>query len=422
MMDSVERDSNWQHLLAKLSTVGSHWIEFNIEVSGLTSRRVAETICERLSKATADDNFTTKSSVEPVKALPKRRFADIEGFKHVFVKDLLDGPPDRNIQILCWLKSRPRDLGAMLFLPVCDSTGTIQVVVEKSKVPYWAEIRAWKAESSIIISGTVRASRGSREIVAQEVAIVSRSNRLLHPEIRKLDRNLLAQHNTDRLLASRHLYLRNPVLVALDLYRSKFMFSIHQWFRDHRFIDFSAPLITPSLLYESKSAIHISNLKANKPLYLSQFAGFYLEAAAHAHERVYNLGPSFRNESRTNRHLMEYWHIKAELCSGQMDDIMGFGGNISPGSFRSHVSKHKGVGGIAWNDASMHSNPLPKSILPTCDRDTKMPKKLLSVLTEYLQARRGIAYKALLWPRLDHAQASGIRTISVLCPSNRRLN
>jgi aspartyl/asparaginyl-tRNA synthetase len=47
-----------------------------------------------------------------------------------------------------------------------------------------------------------------------------------------------------------------------------------------------------------------------------------LEAAAHAHERVYNLGPSFRNESRTNCHLREYWHIKAEVCSGQISDII----------------------------------------------------------------------------------------------------
>ncbi|KAL8969364.1 MAG: hypothetical protein Q9197_004384 [Variospora fuerteventurae] len=251
-VDSVKRNSDTQHSLSKLSTVSSHWIEVGIEVSGLSSRRVAETIREHLSKATADENFTTKSSVEPVKALAERRFADIEGFKHVFVRDLLDGPPDRDIHILCWLKSRPRDLSAMLFLPVCDSTGTIQVVVEKSKISYWAEIRAWKAESSMIISGTVQACRGSREIVAQEVAIVSRSNRLLHPEIRKLDRELLANYNTDSLLASRHLYLRNPLLVALNSYRSKFMFCIHQWFRDHQFVDFSAPLITPSLLYESR--------------------------------------------------------------------------------------------------------------------------------------------------------------------------
>ena len=325
--DSDEREANLQRSLSKLSTVGSHLSEVDIEVSALTSCEVAEAICEHISKVTADDHFTTESSLEPVKALqvkalPEKQFADIEGFKHVFIKDLLDGPPDRDIQILCWLKSRPRDLSAMLFLPVCDSTGTTQVVVDKSKVPSWIELRALKSESSITVSGIVRANRESCEIVAQQVAIVSRSSRLLHPEIRKLDKDLLAHHNTDKLLASRHLYLRNPLLVALNLYRSDFMLSIHQWFEDHRFVNFSAPLITPSLLYEPKSAIHISNLKANKPLYLSQCAGFYLEAAAHAHERVYNLGPSFRNESRTNRHLMEYWHIKAELCSGQMDDII----------------------------------------------------------------------------------------------------
>lgn len=154
-MNSAGRDSNLQHSLSKLPTVRSHWIEIDIEVSGLTPRRVAETICERLSTATADDSFTTKSSVDPEEALPKRRLADIEGFKHVFVKDLLDGRPDHDVKILYWLKSRPRDSRAMLFLPVCDGTSTIQLVVRKSKVSYWAEIRAWKADSGINIYGTV---------------------------------------------------------------------------------------------------------------------------------------------------------------------------------------------------------------------------------------------------------------------------
>jgi asparaginyl-tRNA synthetase len=172
-----------------------------------------------------------------------------------------------------------------------------------------------------MVLGVLAFNRENLEIVAQEVTIVSKSARLLYPEIRKLDTDILAHHNTDKVLASRHLYLRNPLIMALNLYRSRFMSTIHQWFADHQFVDITAPLITPSILYEPNSAIHISNLKTNKALYLSQCAGFYLEAAAHAHERVYNLGPSFRNESRTNRHLMEYWHIKAELCSGQMNDI-----------------------------------------------------------------------------------------------------
>jgi len=99
-------------------------------------------------------------------------------------------------------------------------------------------------------------------------------------------------------------------------------FEIRQWFQKYHFVDSSAPIATPSLLCEANAAIHISNARKVRPLYLSQCAGFYLEAGAHAHERVYNLGPSFRNESRTNRHLMKYWHIKAELCSGKMDDII----------------------------------------------------------------------------------------------------
>lgn len=58
-------------------------------------------------------------------------------------------------------------------------------------------------------------------------------------------------------------------------------------------------------------------------LFLSQCAGFYLEAAAHAFERVFNMGPSFRGEeSRSKRHLMEYWYIKAEIAFGSREDII----------------------------------------------------------------------------------------------------
>ena len=258
----------------------------------------------------------------PVAALPRRCFAGISGFKHVFISNLHNGPQGRDARLLCWLMSRPRDHGAILFLPVGDSTGTIQVVAEKSKISSWDELKTLKPESSMMVSGVLAFNRKNLEIIAQEVTIVSKSTRLLYPEIRKLDTDILAHHNTDKVLASKHLYLRNPLFVALNLYRSRFMSTIHQWFADHQFVDITAPLITPSILYEPNSAIHISNLKTNKALYLSQCAGFYLEAAAHAHERVYNLGPSFRNESRTNRHLMEYWHVKAELCSGQMNDII----------------------------------------------------------------------------------------------------
>jgi asparaginyl-tRNA synthetase len=160
------------------------------------------------------------------------------------------------------------------------------------------------------------------DIVAHDVGIISKAASMLHPDIRHAGPSILASQNTHALLSHRHLYLRNPLILALNLYRSQCFSAVHDGFKAHQFVEIRTPLITPSILFEPSSAIHIRNLKTTEPLFLSQCAGFYLKAAAHAHERVYNLGPSFRNESRTNRHLMEYWHIKTELCSGDTNNIM----------------------------------------------------------------------------------------------------
>ncbi|KAH7166553.1 hypothetical protein EDB81DRAFT_878894 [Dactylonectria macrodidyma] len=245
------------------------------------------------------------------------------GFKHIFVIDLLQGPPGRDVRILCWLFSRPRHHGRLVFLLVGDSIGSIQVVAESSKVPCWLELKCLKPESSLVVFGSLALnSNGSTEIVAKNAEIISKATELLHPDIRNAGASLLDSRNTDSLLSHRHLYLRNPLVIALNDYRSQSFSAIHEWFKLHRFVDISTPLITPSILYEPNSAIHTSNVKSNRSLFLSQCAGSYLEVASHAHERVYNLGPSFRNESRTSRHLMKYWHIKAELCSGEMHDIM----------------------------------------------------------------------------------------------------
>lgn len=164
--------------------------------------------------------------------------------------------------------------------------------------------------------------RSGTELLVTNIEIISPARRTLTPSVRNTQLEILSSRYTDAVLKSRHIYIRNPFLAALQLFRSKAFYEMRVWFEKHRFVDFSAPLRTPSILHSPSAAIHISNLKETRPLYLSQGAGFYLEAGAHAHERVYNLGPSFRNDSRTNRHLMEYWHIKAELSSGAMDDII----------------------------------------------------------------------------------------------------
>lgn len=64
-------------------------------------------------------------------------------------------------------------------------------------------------------------------------------------------------------------------------------------------------------------------------VFLTQCVGFYLEAAVHAFEKVYNIGPSFRGEeSRSKRHLAEYWHVKAEVAFGDIEDIISIVENL----------------------------------------------------------------------------------------------
>ncbi|MHA1369904.1 MAG: amino acid--tRNA ligase-related protein, partial [Promethearchaeota archaeon] len=62
-------------------------------------------------------------------------------------------------------------------------------------------------------------------------------------------------------------------------------------------------------LYDERTAFNLDFFGTN--IFLTQCVAFYLEAAVHAFEKVYNIGTSFRREkSRSRRHLAEYWHVK----------------------------------------------------------------------------------------------------------------
>jgi asparaginyl-tRNA synthetase len=262
--------------------------------------------------------------------LHRQLFGNISGFKHLFIAEILTSPINSQVNFLAWVVSRPRSFGQLVFVDVVDSSGRVQVVVElhrfsRSNNP--TAISLLRPESSVYVQGTIIAQGASGlniEIRAHAIEVISAATAIaIEPPIRGHSQDVLSPQLTDKILSNRHLYLRNPILLSIGKFRSEVLFSMRKWFHSQSFLDISTPIITSSILYEPRSAISITGpVESNKPLFLSQCAGFYLEAAAHAHERVYNLGPSFRNESRTNRHLMEYWHVKAELTSGKLDDIM----------------------------------------------------------------------------------------------------
>jgi len=246
--------------------------------------------------------------------------------KTTYVSDLIskssEFQQESEVILSGWLSNR-RHIGKVIFLDISDSTGTIQVVIEKSNIlnKMFNIALHTPIESGVEVRGKLtKNTNKSAEIIVSYFAIIGKNILNLSPRPRS-NFDIFDPGLTKQLLDYRHIYLRNPKIMAILKFRSELMRIIREWFYQNRFMEFDAPILTPAPLYDNKTAMSINVHGEN--VYLTQCAGFYLEAAVHAFERIFNMGPSFRNEeSRSKRHLMEYWHIKAELAFGNREDII----------------------------------------------------------------------------------------------------
>ena len=249
--------------------------------------------------------------------------------KEIYVRDLHAKSFGFEATLLGWISAK-RCQGRIMFLDVCDSTGTIQAAVEERQVGQgqFHVVKAIPIETAVAIEGIIKHSvEGRREISVLRIYVVGGVTKHVSPSPRGGYVDVFDEKLADHLLRHRHLYLRNPKIMAILRFRDTIMRHTRDWFHEKRFTAIDAPVITPVPLYENDSAISVNVHGDN--IYLTQCVGYYLEAAVHAFERVYNMGPSFRGEeSRSKRHLMEYWHIKAEVAWANLDDIIGLVENL----------------------------------------------------------------------------------------------
>jgi asparaginyl-tRNA synthetase len=238
--------------------------------------------------------------------------------KNLFIKDLFRKEAGICVDLYCFVKSI-RNHGGIIFLDLIDSSGQIQAVIDTDILIQ--AVQKLTPESCINVQGLlVHNTDNDFEIKVQDIKILNLSQTSLTPSPREnfdIFNDQLANH----LFNKRHLYLRNPKFISIQKFRNFLLYYIREWFYINNFIEIATPVITPVVLYEDSSAIQLK--LNNQQLFLSQCAGYYLEAACVAHEKVYNISPSFRGkESRSKRHLMEYWHIKAEIAFGNLEDII----------------------------------------------------------------------------------------------------
>ena len=244
--------------------------------------------------------------------------------KHYAVDLLYHLESGQQVDMYGWVKAR-RKHHAMIFLDVCDSTGFIQAVVNRATVgdDIFEIAKKIPPESAVKVTGrltdTGRPKPYFREIQVGEIQVIGYAALNISPQPHS-DLDIFDPHLQEQLLDKRHFYLRNERIAAILRFRHVLTRIVHQWFHHNGFMEIHAPVLTPTPLYDDRTPIALE--VHGQHVYLTQCVGFYLEQAVHSFEKIYNMGPSFRaEESRSKRHLMEYWHIKAELAFVDFEDL-----------------------------------------------------------------------------------------------------
>ncbi len=242
--------------------------------------------------------------------------------KQLYIGDLTRQMIGSTIHLPAWVSGK-RCHKRTIFLDLRDSTGMIQAIAESSALgdDLFRQIGRIKTESAVIVEGEVRHSmKGLTEIAVRGITLVGDVEKKFDPQPRsRID--TFDPALTERMLDERHMYLRNPQVMAILKFRHDLLRNVRNWFDGRRYFSVDAPILAPVTLYDDVTAMAIK--VHDEEVFLTQCVGYYLEASVHAFERVYNIGPSFRGEeSRSKRHLMEYWHIKAEVAWADLDDII----------------------------------------------------------------------------------------------------
>ena len=201
-----------------------------------------------------------------------------------------------------------RSSGKIAFVVLRDGSGYVQGVLSKKEVPdsTWSAFESLTQETSVAVTGDVRASRG------RPAATSWRSRAWSAGRQPGLSRSA-KEHGTTFLLEHRHLWLRSRR-------QRPSPGSGTRWTRRSATSSTSAasswsiPRFSPARSGRKRELFATEYFEQGNA-YLAQTGQLYGEAAAAALGKVYCFGPTFRAEkSKTRRHLTEFWMVEPEVA------------------------------------------------------------------------------------------------------------
>ena len=227
-----------------------------------------------------------------------------------------------SVVIRGWLYNL-RESGKLLFPIFRDGTGIIQgVVSQKENLEAFSALKGLPQESSVIVTGAVRAeprAPGGFEIGVSSVEVIQRV-----PDAEPYPIQL-KEHGVDFLLDRRHLWIRTPRQAAILRIRAEAERAARNFMDEKGYTLTDAPIFTPAACEGTTTLFEVNYIDDQKA-YLTQSGQLYVEALAAALGKVYTFGPTFRAEkSKTRRHLTEFWMLEPEAAYAHLEDMIQLG-------------------------------------------------------------------------------------------------
>ncbi|MGQ9479424.1 MAG: asparagine--tRNA ligase [Thermoproteota archaeon] len=241
----------------------------------------------------------------------------------------------KKVSIKGWLYVKSI-LGKLIFMRIRDSSGIVQVVIRKDLInnEIFEQIGGLRRESSLIIEGEVRRDErapGGIELKAERVRILSPSL-----EEYPLRKNV----SPEVVWRYRHLFLRSRTMNLVLKLRSSLANILREWLIKQGYYEIHAPSIVTAATEGGAKMFEVKYF--DKKAFLSQSSQFYLEGAIFSLEKVFCFQPSFRaEESKTRRHLSEYWHLEVEASYMDLEHLLRFEEDMLTEVIHASYEKHK---------------------------------------------------------------------------------
>lgn len=237
-------------------------------------------------------------------------------------------------QTVCGWVRTSRDSKNMAFIELNDGTtlNHLQIVIDKNKISDLTE--CMKLGTSVKITGKVvpgAVKEGTVEINAESIEIIG-----ISPSDYPLQKK---RHSLEYLRTIPHLRVRSNTFNAMLRVRSVVGASIHEFFQDRHYTYINTPILTASdcegagEMFKVTTIGYSDKYKSEEEYYQNDFFGKKTglsvsgqlegEVSAMGMGKIYTFGPSFRAEnSNTQRHVAEFWHVEPEVAFAELPDII----------------------------------------------------------------------------------------------------